>query len=285
MSNSNGKKKIENICIAVILAALCAVIVLLGVLDIQYTPDKRKNIWIGGCIEQLCGVFAVILLMCRLGIKAFGKIRGWLYLLPCLLIAVDNFPFVSYFQGNMRFIEYTAIDFLLFAFYCLLVGIFEECVFRGIFFSVFAGHFTNDKKGFIKTYVCSSLVFGGAHLFNLFSDAGLGETLLQVVYTVLTGGLFAFAFIKTQNVLCAAFVHGVYNFCGLLLSEQGLGSGVIFDLGTVLTMLVVSVAVGAFVLYSVWKHPEIQRKELYKRLGIENTPNIQQITPALKQEP
>jgi membrane protease YdiL (CAAX protease family) len=147
----------------------------------------------------------------------------------------------------------------------VLPAIFEEIIFRGIVFSVLADRFSKNKKGFLKTYVISSVIFGLAHLFNGFSFG----TVLQVGYTVLTGGLFAFCLIMTKNILCCALVHGIYNFCGLLFDHvQGLGNGVVFDLGTVITMAVISVVVGIFVLYKVYHYPDEERKDLYARLGI-----------------
>jgi membrane protease YdiL (CAAX protease family) len=146
----------------------------------------------------------------------------------------------------------------------LSIGFFEEIIFRGIIFNLLATTFSKDRKGFLKTYIVSSILFGVAHLFNGFS-VGI---ILQVGYTILTGGLFAFCLIKTKNILCCALVHGVYNFCGLLFDVQGLGNGVIFDIGTVWTMLIVSILVGIFVLYKVWTYSEEERLELYARLGV-----------------
>jgi hypothetical protein len=63
----------------------------------------------------------------------------------------------------------------------------------------------------------------------------------------------------------------VYNFGGLLFETPerfGLGNGVVFDMGTVITMAVVSVVLGAFILYSVWKYTEVEQTELYKNLGV-----------------
>ena len=95
--------------------------------------------------------------------------------------------------------------------------------------------------------------------------------LVQVGYTILTGGLFAFCLIKTKNILCCAVVHAVYNFCGLLMGAEsalGLGTGVVFDLGTVITMLIVSVLVGGFILYKVFTYTEKERIELYAKLAV-----------------
>ncbi len=244
---------------------LCAITLLLDFLRIPFSKDEFYNRTGTKILQQACGSILAILLARRLNLKIFRKVENWLYLLPCMLIALDNFQWSAYFSGKMQLIRTNAGDILLFLLNCMLVGLFEELIFRGILFSLLLGVFSKDKKGFLKTYVFSSLIFGGAHLLNGFS---LG-TLLQVAYTCLTGGLFAFCFVKTKNVLCCAFVHGCYNFCGILFDKQGLGAGVVFDLGTVITMILVSVSVGIFVLYKVWKYSDAERERLYERLAVE----------------
>ena len=144
------------------------------------------------------------------------------------------------------------------------MGIFEECIFRGIIFSVLASRLSRNRKGFIQTYVISSFIFGVAHLFNGFSFG----TLLQICYTTLTGGLFAFALIKTKNIFCCGVIHAIYNFCGLLMAEQGMGSGIVFDVGTTVMMAIVSIVVGVYVLRKVFTCPDDEIKELYAKLGV-----------------
>ena len=268
-----AKNKRKETLLKIGIVCLCAFTVLLSVFDFAYTSDETKNLWIGGILQQACGTIAVILLFPVLKIRLLSPPKKWLYLIPCIIVAVNNFPFWSYFNGNMHLVRTQTTDLLLFVFYCLFVGLFEELVFRGVLFSLLAGRFSNDKKGLVKTFVLSSVIFGLAHLLNLIAGAGVGATLLQVCYTTLTGGLFAFALIKTKNILCCAFIHGLYNFCGLIMefpARGGLGTGVVFDFGTGLTMGVVALAVGIFVLYSLWKYSETERVELYSRLGIAN---------------
>lgn len=248
--------------IAVILL-LCGLTLVLDYLKINYLEDELRNKYLSKIIQQGCGGIAAILLMRRLNIRLFGKPQHILYMIPCLLIAIDNFQFSSYFQGNMQLVHNKPIDFLLFGLYCLSVGLFEECIFRGVIFAVVAGLFSKDKKGLWWTYITSSVVFGIAHIFN--------GSILQVGYTILTGGLFAFALMKTKNIFCCAFVHALYNFGGLLFETAerfGLGNGVVFDIGTVITMLVVCLTLGAFVLYSVFKYSAEEQKELYRKLGV-----------------
>ena len=271
MQKTDRRKRIwDAVQIAVILL-FCVVTLIFDFVCCKNGNTLRKAA-LCKLIQQLCGAFAAILIMVRLNIRLFGKPRKWLYLIPCFIVAVDNFQFSAYFNEKMYLVYDKPTDIALFAAYCLSVGLFEECVFRGIVFSVLAGLFPQNKKGFLLTYVVSSVAFGIMHIFNGFS-AGV---FLQAGYSILTGGLFAFCLIKTHNVLCAALVHGVYNFCGLLFSAFdsttcliGLGSGVVFDTGTIITMLIISVLIGIFILYKLFTYTEEERCGLYQKLGID----------------
>ena len=260
-------EKIRNILLSVAVLALIAFTVLFEFIDVKFSADETVDRFIGAILPLAFGSVAVCLLSVKNGAKLFGKPQNWLYMLPCLVIAVDNFQFPAYFAGKMSLAHTETKYFLLFALNCLLVGIFEEGIFRGVLFALLAGAFSKDKKGFLKTYIFSSAIFGATHILNVFGGAGVPATLLQVAYTTLTGGLFAFAFIKTKSIWLAALTHAVYNFCGLLFSESGLGTGAVLDTPTVIVMTVVCVTVGAFILYKVWTYPEKERIELYSRLG------------------
>lgn len=272
MQNNTTRKRLQSSIILAIILALCVLTATLEFCEIQYTEDEVYNRLIAKIVQQTSGAIAGILILFRLNIKLFGKPENLLYLIPCFIIAIDNFQFASYFNGKMQLVYNKPIDFILFFGYCISIGLFEEIIFRGVIFSIIAGYFTKDRKGFLKTYVISSIVFGVAHIFNGFSFG----TILQVGYTILTGGLFAFCLIKTKNIFCCALVHGVYNFCGLLFDKtQGLGAGVVLDLGTIITMAIVSIVVGIFVLYKVWTYSEEERKELYIRLSVPEEKNIE----------
>ena len=256
-------KKIHNRIEIAIICLLCAATVVLDFVKIEYLTNSLRNALLCKIIQQTCGSIAGILLLRRLNLKLFSKPTNCLYLIPCFIVAIDNFQFSAYFNGRLSLVHKETVDFLLFGGYCLLVGLFEECIFRGIVFSVLASLFTQNKKGFLLTYVISSATFGLAHIINGIS--------IQIAYTMLTGGVFAFCLIKTKNIFCCAVVHGAYNFCGLLFDTEqnlGLGTGVVFDTGTVITMLVISVLVGLFIIYKVWTYSEAERLELYNKLGI-----------------
>lgn len=267
MRNIDVKKKIGNFAEIAVIFFLCIVTIAMDFVTLSFVKHALRNRFLIKIVQQSCGAVAAILLMRRLGVKLLGKPQNLLYLIPCVIIAIDNFQWSSYFNGNMELVHKEGIDFLLFGLYCLAVGLFEECIFRGVIFSVLAGAFSQDKKGLWKTYVLSSVIFGAAHLFNGFS---LG-TLLQVGYTILTGGLFGFVLLKTKNIFCCGLIHGLYNFCGLLFDTEarlGLGNGVVFDFGTAITMLIVCIALGSLILYWIARYSEEERSILYKKLGI-----------------
>ena len=259
---SNKKEKQQKIIIVCLLALTFTAEFLPPILQ-----DSRKDFFLTSALPLLFGFIAFFVLLKNQGSGLFKKPTKLLYLLPALVIAVDNFQFAAYFSNKMQPLKADFSDWVLFTSYCLLTGLFEETVFRGAVFPLLADKFEKNKKGLLKTIVGSSLIFGLAHLFNLFAGGG-GGALLQVGYSTLTGLLFAFVLIKTKNLVCCGVVHGLYNFCGLLFSkEQGLGAGVVFDFATGLTMFIVSVAVAIFVVYSFVKYTEGERRELYSRLG------------------
>lgn len=259
MAKSYDKNKIKQRVVMFIVAVLCGVMAFMELAKVSLLADEQRNEWLVKILQQACGSVAVILLLLSMRVKLFGKIDKWLYIIPCIVIAVNNFQWWAFFYGKMRLICTNVADISLFTLQCIMIGLFEELVFRGAVFSLIAGCFSKDKKGLVKTFVMSSIVFGLAHIFS--------GNFLQVGYTVLTGGLFAFVLLKTKNILCCAFIHALYNFCGLFMDN--LGTGAVFDVGTCVFMAIIAVVGASIVLFGLYKYPEEERKELYIRLGVE----------------
>ena len=261
------KKFYQSVYFFIFLLVAIGLILLYIVPLAPFSSQKQNDLFVS-TLKQLFGAVLIVFALRYFSLSLFQTPQNPLVLLPCLLVALCNFPFISYCNGNMQFVPFTFLDIFLFFLYCLSVGVLEECIFRGLLFYLLLDFFQKNKTGFLKTYFFSSILFGVAHIFNLFAGAGIGATLLQFLYSVLTGGLFAFVLIKTKNVLCSALVHGVYNFCGTLLSESYFGTGVVFDFGSALLFAIVSVLVGVYVLRSVFSYPEQERQVLYKKFRI-----------------
>ena len=256
--------------------ALCLVMLLFECLptlkELPITSDEAYNRLICRSIPLLAGCFAVYLLSVEMGLQLFKKPQNLLCLLPAVVIALNNFPWLAWFAGKMKLIHTQPLHFVLFGAYCILVGFFEEVLFRGVFFALLVSVFEKTQKGLLCAYILSSLAFGAIHLLNVFQTGG--AAVLQAGYSILTGGLFAFVWIKTKNILFPSLVHAVYNFCGLLYTKDvGLGLGSVIDLPTGVMMAVIAVICGVFVLISVWKYPKDERMELYARLGVKEAEN------------
>lgn len=251
------------------MAILCVATVLLDFWEITYTPIPLYNRLISATLPLVAGFGAVAILAYRCGVKIFSRPERLWYLLPCLFIAVNNFPFISCFSGNMHLQDgVDATAWMLFIGYCLFTGLFEEFVFRGVVFPLVAERLPDTKKGLFLAVLFSSVVFGLSHLFNLFMGADPFSTLLQVGYSTLTGGMFTFALIQTKSIFSCVLLHAIYNFCGLLFSTQGLGTGVVFDLPTGIMMAVGAILVGIFVVYKTWNYPDDERTRLYGILHV-----------------
>ncbi len=261
------KKITKNQIINILILFFFVLTAVFEFVPIQYSESEVHNRFLSKIVPLLFGIAAVYLLLYKSGAKVFSKPQKLLYFLPCLVVAVNNFPFFSYFSGNMQIVHTEFLDVCLFIVNCIAVGFFEEGVFRGILIPVLAGFFPKNKKGLWLTLISSSAIFGGIHLFNLAYGAGFVPTILQVGYSFLTGGMFAFVLIKTKNLLLCAATHAIYNAAGLICSAEGLGAGVVFDLPTGLCMGIVAAIVFVFVLLCVHKYSQEEQDELYQKLG------------------
>ncbi|MBP5308724.1 MAG: CPBP family intramembrane metalloprotease [Clostridia bacterium] len=187
------------------------------------------------------------------------RIIDVLVVLPAFVIAVNNFPFVSFFSGDCSVTE-SAVNAFIFAVWCVGVGLFEELSFRGVILPLvlIALRKIDDGKKrwqFLKkrqvffTLALSSAIFALTHLVNIF-NGNIGGTFLQVGYTFLIGAMCGIITVKTGNVLLSATAHIVYNFCGMLIEKCGDGvtwtlPQIIFTaaVGTVLGVYLIAVAV------------------------------------------
>jgi membrane protease YdiL (CAAX protease family) len=264
-------KNVKSWLIYVLIFVLCVVMFLFENLpelkELPITADEAYNRLICRIFPLLVGCVAVYLLSREMRIKLFKKPQNLWFLAIAAVVALNNFPWIAWFSGKMQLIHTQPLHFLLFGLYCAFVGLFEEIVFRGICLSLLASFFEESKKGFLWAYLLSSVIFGGVHLLNVFQSGW--AAVLQAGYSILTGGLFAFVWMKTKNILFPALIHAVYNFCGLLYTKDvGLGLGSVIDLPTGIMMAIIAVICGVFVLISVFKYPEDERVELYDRLGL-----------------
>lgn len=203
---------------------------------------------LGNALFRFVGFAVILLLACDLGFGIFGfkgRARGFLLVLPFVVVAVNNLPIVGLCKGTVH-VSCRAFDVLYFILFCLSVGLFEEIVFRGIVLPLLLRKMQNTRLGVFWAIFASSVLFGAVHLVNLFS--GFDPTVfLQVGYSALIGAMCAMVMLFTRNVFACALLHAGFNFCGLLADT--LGSGVVWDAASVVLTAVVGVLAA---LYAVW---------------------------------
>jgi membrane protease YdiL (CAAX protease family) len=123
----------------------------------------------------------------------------------------------SYISLNKNSISFPGIENIAyFTLVMLLVGIFEEVMYRGIILNSMLNKWGFTKAGIIKSVLLSSLIFGLGHLVNLLGHSTPIRTMTQVIYTFLNGILFASIYLRCKNIWAVAILHAVYDWLALV---------------------------------------------------------------------
>ncbi len=200
-------------------------------------------------IRFLSGILLVIMVK-HLGygrLFQFKNIRKTLiFILPALIISINNFPIIAFFEGRAVLTDpmYRVFLFLL---ECISVGFFEEIIFRAILLFVLYNMLSKYKFGLYFTILISAVIFGIFHFFNLISGASFVDTLLQVGYSFLLGIMWAVVYLRTKNIWFVMVLHATYNFFGQVMFYLGEVQNR-FDIYTIIITVVFSVLVSIYIL-------------------------------------
>lgn len=93
----------------------------------------------------------------------------------------------------------------LFAF-CIMVGIFEETLFRGTLFHGLSRHLSP-----FWAMMASSVLFGVFHMQNLMVGQDFAATMLQSVNAFALGVVFCAIMLQTNTILWAVALHAIWN--------------------------------------------------------------------------
>ncbi len=204
-----------------ILFVPCAALVVLFGFDIFPIEDRTLALLLGETVPRLAAGVYLVLFLCMKGFGApfCGKWRPLhlLWAVPCLAVAVVNFPFSALIGGE------AAVDradlLWLFLLKCLGVALLEETFFRALLVPLLRG----EKGKDLFSVLLSAALFAAMHLLNLFSG-NVGAVFLQVGYTFLLGCMFAVMLLYTGNVWLCIFVHFLFDVGGTLIPDLGHGS-------------------------------------------------------------
>ena len=223
------KKIVKSKAFTYVFLALILGVIVFFRSDFVFSSDKIINESIKNLATETAVLLIVIFAFCSKETLCFGSLKvslkGFLWALPCFLVALANFPFSALISGQAVVLRKDLI--WLIAIECLLVAMTEELFFRTIV-GAYLDKKLNGKHKTFKCVIVSGAIFGAWHLINLLGGAGVVETLLQVVYTFLIGAMLSMLIIKTKSLNLCVLVHAIFNFGGLLI--QRLGTGVAHDL-------------------------------------------------------
>lgn len=208
--------------------------------------SKTAEFFITSFIKfAFCGIFIYLSFSYGFNGLLKPKIHKIYFVLPCVSVVVNNFPFVALLTGN-AYINATITKIIGYSFYCCSIALFEEIAFRGIVLPLVYLKTKNNKNSVFLAVLISSLIFGGVHLVNLFSGSGVGRVLLQTCYTFLIGGMCGVVLCVTGSVFVPFLLHFIFDFCGMFVDM--LGGGNIWNLPTVIITVILGVIVGIYVL-------------------------------------
>jgi membrane protease YdiL (CAAX protease family) len=207
-----------------------------GILLLQVVPPLRSLSFSGYLFadEAFCflAVFGAALIMARLERRpagfyglplqgAFGKLfwQGCLFGLIEISVLIGLvFAFGGYSFGSMALAGRELLRWgMLWAIFFILVGLFEEFLFRGYTQFTLA-----DGIGFWPAAILLSCSFGAVHLDNP------GEDWVGAASVVTIGLVFAFALRRTGNLWFAVGWHASFDFGETFLYSVP-NSGVVFD--------------------------------------------------------
>ena len=266
---STVKKRIYVIIAAVLFVALLALEVFQK--SIFTSEAYGQNLYVifsralGGvvCVLFILAFSTKSILLPRLGIKTF------LIFLPCMAVAINNFPFISVFSGNAS-IDSSLSVIAVYALSQLAVGFFEEMAFRGCIFTVVLQRCKKNRFGAFLAIVLSSVIFGLIHALNIFTGSNPGAVILQIGYSFLIGGMCSVILIKTSNIWYCVILHAVYNFAGGIVPNCG--GGEIWDTPTVILTTVVALAVAAYVIFLLFKISKSDIEKIFNdKVTVEQT--------------
>lgn len=210
------------------LAALCVAVIAVCSFPSLFPWDERTNRLLCEALPRLAvGGFLLFLAGREVLLPPKGGfLRALLWSLPCLFVALANFPYSALILGSARIDRPELLP--LFLLKCLSVALMEELFFRGLLLPFLRGKFEGvrvrgKKEGFALSVLVTAALFSLMHLFNLFYGATLGATALQLGYTFLLGVMFAVLFERTHNIWLCVFIHALFDVGGIIVTDLGSG--------------------------------------------------------------
>lgn len=131
-------------------------------------------------------------------LNSFPKFKPYLYFFPLLiLMSVNLWTGIN--------INNSIIEIICYMISMVCVGFLEEIIFRGFLFQMMS------KDSIHQAIIVTSLTFGIGHILNLLNGAQIIPTIIQIIYAVSTGYMFATILYKSNSLWPCIITHSVVN--------------------------------------------------------------------------
>ena len=166
----------------------------------------------------------------------FPKLKQFLYFIPLLLLMSVNLWTGININNSILEIIYFMIS-------MICVGFLEEIIFRGLLFQMMS------KDNIHQAIILTSLTFGIGHILNLLNRAEFIPTIIQIIYAVSTGYMFAIILVKGNSLWPCIITHSVVNSLSIFCIHN-----------TVSTYIAPIILTIVPILYSIYLNKTIKEK-------------------------
>lgn len=243
-------KLFRNDITKIILATLIFPVVLI-IVGLMSKKQSTASIW--QAVRDLV-VFVVAYLLNK---KYFQQKVTWVNknnLMSQLFTALPAIIIVVFLDSPMLMVSDFQVKFKVIVI-CLLVGLAEEYVFRGIMVGLFLKVLHNNVFGAV---IGSSIMFGSIHFINL-KSLPIGYVSGQVIFAAAIGILFGTIYIKTHNLTIVILLHALRDMFPMFSSKTVLQmSHTTFSMAT-LYVTVVFLIIALVISYIQLKNFEIKK--------------------------
>ncbi len=225
------------------------------------SADPRTAAIMKMTLTRLIGALVFFTLILTEGFRILRPTNGFRpvslclpFILPPLLVAINNFPLIGLATGEAVILHRAPSDWIWYTLMCLSIGLFEEFAFRGVILLTLAEKRHRTRLGLFTSIILTSAVFGLVHLVNLAMGAGIGGVIRQIGYSFLIGAMCAVVLFKTRNIWLCVLLHATFDFGGMMLDPRvGMGGGRIWNLPTIVITVILAVATTAYLVWEFFR--------------------------------
>jgi len=246
-------KLIKNNITKIIIASIIFPIVL-SIVGLFIHNKSSSSIW------QAVGDLAVFLIAYLLNRKYFQQRVFWFNknnLAQQLYTALPAIIIVAFLDSPMLAVADFKVKYKVVVI-CLLVGLAEEYIFRGLLIGLFLKLLHNNAMGAV---IGSSIMFGLLHLINLRS-LPIGYVSAQVLFAAAIGILFGTIYLKTHNLSIVILLHALRDMFPMFSSQMmAQAAKTKFSMAS-LYVMVVFLLIAFVIAYIQLQNFEIKKDEL-----------------------